>query len=394
MAGPVSSVLASKCLKGKPATVGRAGEACLLLIELEQQEAVLESVLKAFADKVPKVVLAAVDIVLQAVRCVSGCIEGHPAAAATAAAARAGPLFRCGATCVWKGCGHVRQAGAWHAVTTVLHPDPDMPPSAAAAAAACSSFGARGALDAKPLFKALPALFTHTQAGVRDKAKETAVELCAYLGVGVVGGVLLDKMPAAMRKDVDAAIAELPPGKKQPARFTRREAADRAAREAEAGPMDVDGGEVSGEGAAAGEQPADEEEQVRKLASPALLLLRLLLLRSAELVSRQQYAVCLLPLVLAWLCCAPPSQSLDFHPLCLQEGDPYDFASPVDILAPLGKAQCQVDDDPPVPFWDALEAKKWGLRKVGAGGGGLGCLVGWWVLAALLSIGLVMRGIG
>ena len=74
MAGPVSSVLASKCLKGKPATVGRAGEACLLLIELEQQEAVLESVLKAFADKVPKVVLAAVDITLQAVRCVSaGC---------------------------------------------------------------------------------------------------------------------------------------------------------------------------------------------------------------------------------------------------------------------------------------------------------------------------------
>ena len=69
MAGPVSSVLASKCLKGKPATVGRAGEACLLLIELEQQEAVVESVLKAFADKVPKVVLAAVDIILQAVRC-------------------------------------------------------------------------------------------------------------------------------------------------------------------------------------------------------------------------------------------------------------------------------------------------------------------------------------
>jgi hypothetical protein len=116
---------------------------------------------------------------------------------------------------------------------------------------------------------------------VRDKAKETAVELCAYLGVGVVGGVLLDKMPAAMRKDVDAAIAELPPGKKQPARYTRREAAERAAREAEAGPMDVDGGEGCCEGAAAGEQPADEEEQVRLLASPtALLLLLLLVLHS------------------------------------------------------------------------------------------------------------------
>lgn len=38
------------------------------LIELEQQAAVIEAVLKAFGDKVPKVVLAAVDIVLQAVR--------------------------------------------------------------------------------------------------------------------------------------------------------------------------------------------------------------------------------------------------------------------------------------------------------------------------------------
>lgn len=68
IAGPTSAVLASKCLKGKPATVGKAGEACMLLIELEQQAAVIEAVLKAFGDKVPKVVLAAVDIVLQAVR--------------------------------------------------------------------------------------------------------------------------------------------------------------------------------------------------------------------------------------------------------------------------------------------------------------------------------------
>ena len=58
----------------------------------------------------------------------------------------------------------------------------------------------------------------------------------------------------------------------------------------------------------------------------------------------------------------------------MQEGDPYDFASPVDILGPLAKAQCQVDDDPPVPFWEALEAKKWGLRKVGAWWLGMG---GW-----------------
>lgn len=35
----------------------------------------------------------------------------------------------------------------------------------------------------------------------------------------------------------------------------------------------------------------------------------------------------------------------------------------MDVLGPLGKAQLTVDDDPPVPFWDALEHKKWGLRK-------------------------------
>ncbi len=74
-----------------------------------------------------------------------------------------------------------------------------------------------------------------------------------------MAGVLLDKMPAAMRKDVDAAIAELPAGKKQPSRWTRREAAERAARDAEAQPMDVDG---AGEGgaAAAAEAPAEEEQ--------------------------------------------------------------------------------------------------------------------------------------
>lgn len=36
----------------------------------------------------------------------------------------------------------------------------------------------------------------------------------------------------------------------------------------------------------------------------------------------------------------------------------------MDVLGPLGKAQLTVDDDPPMPFWEALEAKKWGLRKV------------------------------
>lgn len=231
IAGPVSTVLAGKCLKGKPATVAKTGEACMLLIELEQEAAVVEAVLKAFGDKVPKVVLAAVDIILQAV----------------------------------------------------------------------SLFGR--AVDPKPLMKALPALFSHTQAGVRDKVKEISVQLCAYLGQGVVAGVLLDKMPAAMRKDVDAAIADLPAGKKQPSRFTRKEAVERAAREADAEPMEVDG-----EGGEGGEVAAAVEEEE-------------------------------------------------------QEGDPYDYSTPVDILGPLAKVMCTVDDDPPVAFWDALAHTKWGLRK-------------------------------
>ena len=86
--------------------------------------------------------------------------------------------------------------------------------------------------------------------------------LLPSLWQGVVAGVLLDKMPAAMRKDVDAAIGELPPGRKQPSRWTRREAAERATRVGDAQPMDVDGGE-GGEGVDA--PAAAEEEPVREV---------------------------------------------------------------------------------------------------------------------------------
>ena len=257
--------------------------------------------------------------------------------------------------------------------------------------------------------KALPALFGHSQAGVRDKAKEVSVQLAAYLGAGVVAGVLLDKMPAAMRKDVDAAIADLPPGKQQPSRYTRREAAERAARDADAAPMDVDG-EDGGEGGAAGAAEVVEEEQVRLAGG------------SVWPRSWQGRRGCWLPheaAVMSTRGAGRGTSSRCAHllnlPFLLQEGDPYDYAAPVDILALLAKAQCQVggpclplrqgsirmplpllcatwcrrflpqwptlaesnscrscrlpppqvDDDPPVAFWAALEDKKWGLRKVG-----------------------------
>ena len=38
------------------------------------------------------------------------------------------------------------------------------------------------------------------------------VELAAYLGPAVVSGALLEKMPAAMKKDVEALLEALPPG--------------------------------------------------------------------------------------------------------------------------------------------------------------------------------------
>ena len=250
-------------------------------------------------------------------------------------------------------------------------PTPCLPTMRPAPCAACSAFGAK-VVDAKPVIKALPPLFAHTQAGVRDKAKEVSVELCAYLGQGVVAGTLLDKMPAAMRKDVDAAIAELPAGgKKQPSRWTRSEAAARAAAAAEAAargddPMEVDGAEGSGPAAAA----VDADEPVSAAWERSISLCAVP--HPCCPGSQSQCRLC-------W--CIEPRLPAICLPVTTQESDAYEFATPVEILGPLGKAQCQVDDDPAVPFWDALEAKKWGLRKVrvcvcvcgGVGGGGRGC---------------------
>lgn len=223
--------------------------------------------------------------------------------------------------------------------------------------------------------------------------------LAAYLGQGVVAGVLLDKMPAAMRKDVDAAIAELPPGKRQPSRFTRREAAERAAREPEAEALEVDGGE----GAAGGGGDAAADEEPVRLAGwgkeggraawprggqPSPCMGRRASHGALRMAARPPPSRgspggtwrrgrrrTLLP---------PPPSRRD-RPRCrphspLQEGDPYEFASPVDILGPLAKAQCVVDDDPPVAFWEALDAKKWGLRKVGRRVRGCGGVVLCWCL--------------
>jgi len=67
IAGPVCSTITAKCLKSRPATLSKATKACLLFIELEQQEAVIENACKGFSDKVPKAAVAALDIVFQAI---------------------------------------------------------------------------------------------------------------------------------------------------------------------------------------------------------------------------------------------------------------------------------------------------------------------------------------
>ncbi|KAK9795603.1 hypothetical protein WJX73_007429 [Symbiochloris irregularis] len=67
LAEPVCKVMASKDLKHRPGTVQRVGNNCALFVELEQPDAVLTPLFAAFGDKVPKVVTAAVEIVLQLV---------------------------------------------------------------------------------------------------------------------------------------------------------------------------------------------------------------------------------------------------------------------------------------------------------------------------------------
>ena len=208
----------------------------MLFIELEQQAVLVECTLKALSDKVPKVVLAALEVLLRAV----------------------------------------------------------------------SAFGAK-IVDPKPIFKSLPAVFTHSNAAVRDKAKDLTVELASWVGTPVVQSVLLDKMSDAMRKDVETSLAAQttpPPGRKKAERLTRKDAA-----------------------AAGGGGGADEDED-----------------NDAVPMDIDSGA-------------AGTAAATDFG-----DGDPYDFSDPVDILGGLSKSIVIVGDDS-TPFWDCFTSKKWNVRK-------------------------------
>ena len=60
--------LTTKGLGGRPKAVERATECCMLLIELEQVEVVLEALLKATLNRIPKLALAATNALLMAVK--------------------------------------------------------------------------------------------------------------------------------------------------------------------------------------------------------------------------------------------------------------------------------------------------------------------------------------
>ena len=63
--------LTTKGLGGRPKAAERATECCMLLIELEQCDAVLDALLKASLNRIPKLALAATNAVLMAGRSVS-----------------------------------------------------------------------------------------------------------------------------------------------------------------------------------------------------------------------------------------------------------------------------------------------------------------------------------
>lgn len=125
------------------------------------------------------------------------------------------------------------------------------------------------------ILKALPKLFEAKQEPVRDGAKNVTVsqqacpiqlasqlcvksptdcqlislrvqvELCCYTGPKLIQDTLLEKMPESMRKDVEKSLQDIPPGRKRPERYTRKEGIIVAAETAEPGPATSTAGPAS-----------------------------------------------------------------------------------------------------------------------------------------------------
>ena len=109
------------------------------------------------------------------------------------------------------------------------HKTPKVALAALDATHACvAAFGA-AVVPAKAIMPALAKLFDARDVKVRDKAKETVVELARWVGAPPIRQLLLEKMRDAQKAEVESWLADLPPGRPTPARLTRAEQARAAA---------------------------------------------------------------------------------------------------------------------------------------------------------------------
>eukprot|EP00889_Picochlorum_renovo_P005431 jgi/Picre1/32461/NNA_007807.t1 len=161
VAGEACKVMAVSCLKARAGTVGRAKEVYMKCIEWEQGERVVEALVeKGMESKVPKAVVAALDVLLEAV-----------------------------------GSFEMRSKGG----------------------------SSERALDPRPIMQALPKVFTHSNAAVRGKVKDIVVEMGVHLGVGVVQGTLIDALPDVMKKEVVESLSSAAKERRFEKRYLRRE---------------------------------------------------------------------------------------------------------------------------------------------------------------------------
>lgn len=163
VAGEACKVMAVSCLKARAGTVSRAKEVYMKCIEWEQGERVVEALAeKGMESKVPKAVVAALDVMLEAV-----------------------------------GSFELRSKGG----------------------------SSERALDPRPIMQALPKVFTHSNAAVRGKVKDIVVEMGVHLGVGVVQGTLIDALPDVMKKEVAESLSSATKDRRFKKRYLRREQA-------------------------------------------------------------------------------------------------------------------------------------------------------------------------
>ena len=60
--------IVTKCLGARPKTKEGSILVCLMFVEIEQQETVLEEVMKGFTNKLPKIVAGAIQVIIRIVQ--------------------------------------------------------------------------------------------------------------------------------------------------------------------------------------------------------------------------------------------------------------------------------------------------------------------------------------